>query len=64
MLNVGGSTARLQRAILKWIKKKMGPTLLKTSFRNLAGITYKRGLDEGFSFETVSFIVHDERASE
>ncbi len=44
------------------IDKIVGPTLLKTSFRNVAGITSK-GLTEGFNLAIVSFEVHSERAS-
>ncbi len=40
--------------VLFTIDKIMGPTLLKTSFRNLAGIISK-GLDEGFDLAIVSF---------
>lgn len=42
------------------INKIVGPTLLKTSLRNLPGIK-SEGLDEGFNLAILSFIVHSER---
>ena len=42
------------------INKKVGPTLLKTSLRNLAGIKSK-GLDDGFNLAIMPFKVHSER---